>query len=599
MDNALLVETLRIKEIMGLITETDLLSEGPGGGVLDDILKPLTKAFKNSDLLQQMDVKYFDDVLKAAKNSTDAVARSFDNIVDGKTMREIFDSLDDAGQQFVIKQLIKQGIPEFDNAVINVVWSALGAASEQEFKTFVKTYKSVDEFIKFMTNGSNIDSEVIDVLRRYYDDVVGVAAKSGDEVVTAAEKYAGSRIAEFGAGVFRALGPLVSRNLKTVVTILSEQRKGIEVLKKEINDMFDDIITNDESLRSLRITIENKLATIERIADNGAQTVLNEIDAAYKQLLTDGKITKVQYDNFLTNKETITSTEFWNEFIAPNYKELDKQVDGLGSFFRNGKKAFSPAKLDWTSRKGKYGWVPKVTLNREGIQRAFNFLAFNSAQTGADILKRLIKSNPPGKLGANKWVYETYLRAIGPQLLIPFANAAFWTIWIPATEWFQQGADAVGLDVEWDIYNTTFTELLADLWIDDLFDILNKDPEVSTQIELGDFRPVFKSRLVEIFKSFSENDDYKDPNADGEDSTTTTTTTNFPQELIDVFPPSKLGEGEAVTGEDGVISRGELKMKDGKYYWGEEKYEIDKSQDGIWKVYNPDNGQWYDITPDW
>ena len=153
------------------------------------------------------------------------------------------------------------------------------------------------------------------------------------------------------------------------------------------------------------------------------------------------------------------------------------------------------------------------------------------------LAKRLIKSNPPGKKGANVWVRDTYLRAIGPQLVIPFANAAFWTIWIPATEWFQQVADKMGIEVEWDIYETTFSELLADLWFDNLLDIWNKDPENSTQIELGDLQPVFKSRLVEIIKSFAANNDYKEPSGDGESTTsstdTTTTTTTQLQYTLD------------------------------------------------------------------
>lgn len=174
MNNALLSETRRIKEIMGLITETDLLSEGPGGG-LDDLLRPLVKVFKNNDLFQQMDVKYFDDILKAAKNSTDAVGRSFDNIVDGKSLRQIFDSLDDAGKAFVVRNLIKQGIPEFDNIVIDVVAEVFGLTT-QEIKELAKSFKNVDEFIEFMTTDSDIAPEVVDVLRRYYNSNVDVAA---------------------------------------------------------------------------------------------------------------------------------------------------------------------------------------------------------------------------------------------------------------------------------------------------------------------------------------------------------------------------------------------------------------------------------------
>ena len=168
----------------------------------------------------------------------------------------------------------------------------------------------MDDVIDTFGMNEEFPEELISAIKKdvksKIDDGVSGASRAADEVapeaVTAAERYAGSRIADFGAGVFRAL-PLVSRNLKTVVTILAEQRKGIEVLKKEINSLFDDVITGEESLRSVRRTLEDKLATIERIADGGAEKVLNEVDAAYKQLLLNGKISKVEYEQFFKRQK--------------------------------------------------------------------------------------------------------------------------------------------------------------------------------------------------------------------------------------------------------------------------------------------------------
>ena len=531
MDHKIINEIRRINDIM---TGKQVLSE-------QIVPKVLRKIFSVVD----------DDVARKIVRSTDD---TYDDII--RKLRAGESLSDDAMElllkvidyDFLAKSLVDQKL--LGDKLNTNIQKVIDILKENPGRYDELTTK-MDDVIDTFGMNEEFPEELISAIKKdvksKIDNGVSSASRAADEVApeatTAAERYAGSRIADFGAGVFRAL-PLVSRNLKTVVTILAEQRKGIQVLKKEINSLFDDVITGEESLRSVRRTLEDKLATIERIADGGADKVLNEIEAGYKQLLLNGKISKVEYEQFLKDKKTISSTKFWDEFIAPNYKELDKQVDGLGSFFRNGKKAFSPVKLDWTSRKGKYGWIPKATLNKEGIQRAFNFLAFNSAQTGADVLKRLIKSNPPGKAGAQQWVSQTYLRAIGPQLIIPFANAAFWTVWIPATEWFQEGADKLGLDVDWDMYESTFSELLAELWFDNLLDIWNKDPEASTQIELGDFRPVFKSRLYEIIKSFAANNDYKEPNADGEETTTTptpqTTTLVLDYDSVKNAAPDKL-----------------------------------------------------------
>jgi hypothetical protein len=434
----------------------------------------------------------------------------------------------------------------------------------------------MDDVIDFYGDSQEFPEELIDAIKK------DVRSKIDDGVGSASR--AGSKIAELGASVFRKI-PFVSRNLKTIVTILAEQRKGIQVLKKEIDDLFNVVITGEDSLKNLKRTIEDKLATIERISDNSAKKVLDEIDEGYKQLKEQGKISKAEYDSFVKDKETITNAKFWNEFIAPNYAELDKQVNGLGSFFRNGIKAFSPVNLSWTKKENTYGWVPKASLNREFPKRLFNFLAFNSAQTSADILKRLIKSDPNFLSTGKVWV-NTYLRAIGPQLIIPFANAAFWTVWIPSTEFFQSGADKLGIDVDWDIYETTFSELLADLWFDNLLDIWNKDPKKDTQLELGDFRPLFRSRLAEMIKSFGANNDYKVPTDTTSTQSGVTTTTNnselsIPDDLKAVFPDSKLGQ---------------IKMDNmGNYYWSDPKYKIRQNPTtNEWEVLEPGSG-WYVI----
>jgi len=476
---------------------------------------------------------------------------------------------------FLAKSLVDQKLlGDKLNVNINKIIETL----KKDASRYDELTSKMDEVIDTFGDNQEFPEELIDAIKK------DVRSKIDDGVSSARQASARSKLADFGLGVFRML-PFVSRNLKTVVTILAEQRKGIQVLKKEIDDLFNVVITGEDSLKNLKRTIEDKLATIERISDNSAKKVLDEIDEGYKKLKKQGKISKAEYDSFVKDKETITNAKFWNEFIAPNYAELDKQVNGLGSFFRNGIKAFSPVNLSWTKKQNTYGWVPKASLNREFPKRLFNFLAFNTAQTGADILKRLIKSDPNFLSTGKVWV-NTYLRAIGPQLIIPFANAAMWTMWIPATEFFQEQADKRGLDVDWDIFETTFSELLADLWFDNLLDLWNKDPEKDTQLELGDLRPVFRSRLAEMILSFIANDDYKEPTDTTSTQSGVTTTTNnselsIPDDLKAVFPDSKLGQ---------------IKMDNmGNYYWSDPKNKIQQNPTtNKWEVLVPGSG-WYTI----
>ena len=511
MKDNLITEIKRLNSIMGL----SLIVEGIPGATAN----LFNKFFKTSDEASRVFQKIAND-MDIADNAVDDIIKIMDD-------PSLYDNLSAAAKRDVFRLL--SGVKGLSDELYDGVLKNFSI----DTMDLTKRVKLLMVDIK-LTYGEALNEvfkdtpEVVSLMRtKLRKTNEWINYKPDEKIIGKTVKYVGSRISDLGDYIFKLKNPLVSRNIKTVISILSQQKKGIELLKKEIDELFNQIISDEASLKQLRRDIENKLVTIERIADGGAEKALNEIDTAFKKLKKSGEISDSAYKAFLRDKKELTSSEtglFWNEFIAPNYKALDEQVDGLGSYFRNGVKAFTPLKLDWTIRKGRFGSVPKLSFNKEGIRRAFNFLAFNSAQTGADILKRLIKSNPPGKKGANVWIKQTYFRAIGNQLIIPFANAAFWTVWIPATEWFQQIADKTNLDVDWDEFETSFSELLAELWYDNLLDIWDKDPENNFQLELGDLRPVFKSRLVEIIKSFTANNDYKEPTDTTTDTTTVTTT---------------------------------------------------------------------------
>lgn len=497
MENKIITEIRRINEIMNgkvVIYEqiVPAVLKKIFNQIDDDLIKKMLKSSDNS----------YDDIikkLKAGETLSDDTINLLLKVIDFDSMAKIM----------INKKLLGTKVDIYIEKIINIL------------KENPSRY---DEFIVKLGDDFNNYGSQKELPQELIDSIIKVLKDKIDDSVpptTITPVVRNSKIPNFGAKVFKKL-PLISRNLKTIISILVEQKKGIEILKEEINGLFNSIIKDENTLKKLKRDLENKLATIERISDGSAQKVLDEISAGYKQLLLKGKITKVDFDAFERDKKVITTTKFWNEFIAPNYKELDDQVDGLGNFFKNGLKAFQPISIKISRNKGVLGYIPKIT-KKEGFQRLFNFLAFNSAQTGADILKRLIKSNPTEK---PMWIAETYVRAIGPQLIIPFANAAFWTIWIPSTEFLQEGADFVGLDVEWDIYNSTFSELLTELWIENLFNILKNDPESSKTLELSDLKPLLNSILWKIIVSFGKNDDYKEP----QDNIVPTSTT--PQDSI-------------------------------------------------------------------
>lgn len=532
MNNKLLLEIKRFKEIL----ELPLLNEGIPGAVANffnkyfptttDAVRQLNRVASEAEI----DSKVVDDFIRVLDDP------------------DLYDQLTLIDKRNIIRLL--SNVPELSDELFQNVLNTFDTNID-ELNLAVYNYMNRSEnplsYRQAINELFSVAPELAPLIRKKHGEQFGDFIPPSRTASPSTEIINSSKLANIGNTVWRNF-PLVSRNVKTAISILAQQKKGIEVLKKEVDSLFDDVMEGKGSLKMLRRNLENKLATIERIADGGAKKVLEEIDEAYKQLLKEKKISQADYDEWKGNKKKITKTKFWNEFIAPNYEALDEEVDGLGTFFKNGVKALKPVKLAWT-KKTKLGMIPYPVLRKEGVQRLFNFIAFNSAQTGADILKRLIKSPPPGQKGSNKWIVETYLRAIGPQLIIPFANAAFWTVWIPGSEFAQASADWLGLDVEWDVFESSFSELLADLWLDNLLDIWNKDPEKDTQIELGDLLPIFRSRLVEMIESFAANDDYKEPSGDGESTTSSTDVTTTTSVNNDTQRPNVDG-AKSVAPED-------------------------------------------------
>jgi hypothetical protein len=555
MNKKVLSEIRRIETLM----ESQILNEQAA-----PIVSFIRRLIRNyGDEVTQTIIRQGDD---AAETTLNAIKRG--------------ESITDDAADYLVRNLdfARLAVNLFDNA-------GFGKAYREKMQQAAQSIKS----------GAKTREQIIAL----FNDAIDQSAASGvlndapEELLVSLKKELPSilddEIAKFEAQFFKKIGnislkvfnklPLVSRNFKTIVNVLAEQAKGIDNLKAEIQNLINTNITDLTDLKSVRRELENKLATIERIKDGGAERVLNEIEIAYKELLQQNKISKADFQEFESLKKSITSDQFWEKFIKPNYAQLEAEASGLGSFFKNGLKAFQPISIGRTSgKKGK----AFVKLNKEAFQRMFNFLAFNSAQTGADILKRLIASAPPGQAGSNAWLRETYLRAIGPQILIPIANAILWTVLIPASEIPQWAADEMGIDVDIDAYNQSFASLMADLWVRNLINIGGED-KLGTTIQAMDLVPVLRSRLWEVMKSLYQNDDYKQPeegdiNVTDSELPPAPQTTQVPQDLKDIMGNKQ----------------NEIKVKDdGSLYWGKKEYVVEK-RNGQWEVLFPNDG-WYNI----
>lgn len=514
---------------------------------------------------------YGDDVTKNMIRQGDDAAESTLNAI--KRGEQITDDAAD----YLVRNLDfgRIAINLFDNAGFGRAYREKMREAAQAIKSGSKTRQ---EIIRQFENAidqsdalADAPDELLVALKQQLPDIL-------DDVIRKYNSEIFRKIGQTSRKIFNKL-PLVSRNLKTIVNVLAEQAKGIENLKSEVESLINSNIVDLTDLKNVRRQIEDKLATIERIKDGGAERVLNEIEIAYKELLQGNQISGADFDEFITLKKSITSNEFWEKFIKPNYAQLESEASGLGSFFKNGLKAFQPISIGRVKGKKSHRFI---TLNKDAFQRMFNFLAFNSAQTGSDILKRLIASAPPGKAGSNAWLRETYLRAIGPQILIPIANALVWTVLIPASEIPQWVADELGIDVDIDVYNQSFASLMAELWVTNLLKFGAED-KLGTTIQAMDLVPVVRSRLYEIIKSLYQNDDYKQPEeSDIQPSTSDTLPPPPPTEVTQEVPQ----EVKDILGD----RWNEIKVKnDGTYYWGSEKYVVEK-RNNEWKVFYPNMG---------
>lgn len=565
MNKELIKELNDIRRVMGL----PLLLEGGIMGITTEFLSPIFRKLLNKgddyvfDLTDTITLTYFDNIM----DELGLPKSTLYDIIDTFNDESVFASLDVVRKRNVFKVIseIDELAKPLGEELLKSLSKLDSISSLDDINKSILTKKlknsiSYEEALEQLFDGTNF-AGLEPLFEKLY---------KGSFFIYERKVKNWAKVAKLGKWFFSLLPR--HRNLNAIVSILTQTKKGVETLQNEVESLFKKRIGNTVDLKDFKQQIENKLAAIERLKDNAAKTVLKDIDTNMKNLRKSGEISDAEYTMWVDDMKKIKEGDFWEKFIAPNYKELDEASSGLGSFFKNGLKAFKSVSFDTTRRRGVFGWVPKVAIQKEGFTRLFNFLLLNSAQTSSDILKRLIKSDASWS-GNLKVFAETYVRLIGPNILIPVFNAVVWTVLTPSSEEAEKAVEKyLGIDVDWDIYETNLIELIVDLFIFNLFDLFNKDPDNEiTQIEFNDLIPAFKSILAKLIYNLIINDDEDDIEEPNEDDFVDAD--EFEIVEPDSGEPGSLSHAIEELG-DGVTQEGEFFIYRGdKYKWNGTYYE--------------------------
>ena len=505
----LLLEINEIKKQMGLLVESPIpvslisnLFKKFAKGSIDDTFK---KFFPR--------VKSVADETKI-KNILNKIKGGGDNI--SNTLRNL--SKDELS--LVLRSLnpTKAAKLMFDEGLLFKTES-LDALIKSDIDKILKQGKTIEDVIATYRNNIPTafglykkrlitDSGFLEILEEYvslYEKRLKSELPTTNKVIDTTFKGITS-VRDFGLKVLKLLA---NRNIKTLANILLESKKGVDKIKNEITEIFENLtIKSETDLKRVQRTLEDKFAVLERIKDDGAEKFLVQLDKEFQKKLKNKEITKADYKQFLKYSKEMTEDKFWTEFIAPNYKQFDKEISGVGSFFKNGIKSFQLFKKD----KGFFG----VAFNKENFKRLFNFALVGSAQKSADILKRLIQSSAPPQIinnpkavaqwvKSNNWVLQTYFRAIAPAVLLPIILAMLKTLYYPTSEEILKR-----FGIGEDLFDG-WAKLFYDVWYEDFLDLTNKDDSYKSivQVEFDDLKPAFNSLFFRMVRAWKRDEDIK------------------------------------------------------------------------------------------
>ena len=173
MEKNILNEIVRIKEVMGILSEASVT-----GDIVDNIVKKIIKT-SSSDVFKQIPPTYFDDILPIIKSNPAIPSKNFKNISTGNLLKQNFDMLDKKAQKQIITLLLKKNIPKMDEIFIDSV-SDIVSSSVDEIATIAKNSDTEIDFLEFFKqlltslDNTGLDNTALQILSRFYKKTKGI-----------------------------------------------------------------------------------------------------------------------------------------------------------------------------------------------------------------------------------------------------------------------------------------------------------------------------------------------------------------------------------------------------------------------------------------
>jgi len=631
--DALLKENIRIKELMGFQVTSynkDVISEAATGPV-DDILTSLFGKFKSNKLYQTIDPKVFDDVFIAGKKSPNSIIKKeLKNIDSLDAFVANLDEFSDETLKYVFRELAGKGVPEIDAVLMESIAEILTGTDVSDLARLVDEYNTADEFIDFMQSGSDtpLPKFVEDSLKRFYRKTsLGDAANAADYIKLNTKKLAKAANAKGGktwfGDFYRALFKDTEK-IKAKIIALSEQ------FANDI-DTVTDPTTAQELINGYSVAISRELNLIEMKANQAAAKALREldIDSRLKNVIQNSEketfkifreIRREDPTGFASNiyelgkrffGQIIPRVEIGESIknIIPFRKQMLNWIGGTTPTTSNMKKGTKWIKVVWPEDLKQYlitgQWAKFSKLYKLAVK---NSSASSKTAIASYAMVSLIYAEY-GSIMANV-VYDT-LQALATTFQIqmninkmftffgleaPYPNAEeeykqeyessltrfFAKMTENLSETFLEGGYEWAIPIVGTFEKSALSKTLA--W-------MSGDPK---GYGVGDIWTILKKSADGMTSGLSSAWDSitslgKEEGIDIDDvetqSGTTTTTNNselsIPDDLIAVFPDSKLDQ---------------IKVDEtGGYYWGDPKYKIQQNPTtNKWEVLNPGDG-WYVI----
>jgi hypothetical protein len=321
----------------------------------------------------------------------------------------------------------------------NIKWDELGRLL---YTRIIGNNKITEKIAKRIINQKSSFDELLPEVKQKFESEIPIFLEFPDELTTAFYNILKNEVDNLTPLVLRqskfvgTLRHVGLDKLSHIIQILKDEKKSVEILEKEISSIILEITQNkpdskkqlagklmswfrasrknlDELYNTLTDGLDSELKIInKKLSERGLSNEdIEKLVLQQKNIESEiGKIKSV----ISSDKEgTLLNSKLINDIIKPNYVNLIESTDsGLIDFI---KKGLSSLPIKFGKIEGKYYLSPKFKPTVEW-QRIINFVVAGSAQTLTDILKRIVKSNP----GQNqKWIAQTYIRAIAPNLVIP------------------------------------------------------------------------------------------------------------------------------------------------------------------------------------